>query len=130
MAKRIQRKRSKGWRMPKNAVYVGRPSKWGNIYKVGVYDFDWRGEGVVPESIEQCVELYEKELLSNIQHDKGLMNQILELQGKDLACWCPLDKPCHADILLRLANTAWSRLVESGRTLPVVVTNLEGSAPA
>lgn len=27
-----------------------------------------------------------------------------ELAGKDLACWCPLDKPCHADVLLRLAN--------------------------
>jgi len=110
MAERIQRKRSKNWRMPKNAVYVGRPSKWGNIYKVGVYEFDWRGEGVVPETIEQCVELYEKELISNIQHDKGLINQILELRGKDLACWCPLDKPCHADVLLRFANTACSGL--------------------
>jgi len=27
-----------------------------------------------------------------------------ELRGKNLACWCPLDKPCHADILLELAN--------------------------
>jgi hypothetical protein len=104
MPKRIQRKRTKGWKMPPNTVYVGRPSRWGNIYKVGAYDFDWHGEGVIPETIEQCVELYEKELFSNIQHDKGLINQVLELRGKDLACWCALDKPCHADVLLKLAN--------------------------
>lgn len=30
--------------------------------------------------------------------------RILELEGKDLACWCPLDQPCHADVLLELAN--------------------------
>jgi len=84
----------------------------------------------VPETIEQCVELYEKELLSNIQHDKGLINQILELRGKDLACWCPLDKPCHADVLLRLANKAWSGLFESGRVLPAVVTKFKSSGLA
>jgi hypothetical protein len=33
------------------------------------------------------------------------------LRGHDLACWCPLDKPCHADVLLRLANTGSSGLV-------------------
>lgn len=27
-----------------------------------------------------------------------------ELRGKDLVCWCPLDQPCHADVLLELAN--------------------------
>ena len=27
-----------------------------------------------------------------------------DLAGKDLACWCPLDRPCHADVLLELAN--------------------------
>jgi len=101
---RIQRKRSKGWKMPENTLYVGRPSKWGNRYRVGVYEFDWRAEGVVPETIERCVELYEKELLSNMQHDRGLINQILELRGKNLACWCKVGQPCHADILLKLAN--------------------------
>lgn len=29
---------------------------------------------------------------------------VAELRGKDLACWCPLDQPCHADVLLELAN--------------------------
>ena len=27
-----------------------------------------------------------------------------EVAGRDLACWCPLDSPCHADVLLELAN--------------------------
>lgn len=34
MPKRIQRQRKKGWRMPEGAVYVGRPSKWGNPFKI------------------------------------------------------------------------------------------------
>ncbi len=29
-----------------------------------------------------------------------------QLRGKDLACWCPLDQPCHADVLLELANAS------------------------
>jgi hypothetical protein len=32
------------------------------------------------------------------------MDNIHELRGKHLACWCPLNEPCHADVLLRLAN--------------------------
>lgn len=32
---RIQRKRTKGWKMPENTVYVGRPSKWGNPFTIG-----------------------------------------------------------------------------------------------
>lgn len=61
-------------------------------------------EGVTPETIEQCIELYEKQLISNIQHDKGLINQIIQLRGKNLSCWCRLDEPCHAEVLLKLAN--------------------------
>lgn len=90
MAKRIQRKRSKGWKMPSGAVYVGRPTKWGNIYIVG-------RDGTASE----CVEKYEWWLGFT-----GRINELEELRGKDLACWCPLGQPCHADVLLRLANTA------------------------
>lgn len=32
----------------------------------------------------------------------------LNLRGKDLACWCPLDQPCHADVLLAIANPGWT----------------------
>ncbi len=85
MPKRIQRKRTKGWRMPPNAIYVGRPSKWGN---------PWTGDMAV-ESFEHWITGNER---------SWVWATIDQLRGKDLVCWCPLDKPCHADVLLRLAN--------------------------
>ncbi len=92
--RRIQRKRTKGWRMPENTVYVGRPSVWGNPFKVG-----------------HCFEhgLYCGLVFDN-DHAYRLFKRFLpcpstrELRGKNLACWCPLDQPCHADILLEMAN--------------------------
>lgn len=85
---RVQRKRTKGWRMPENTVYVGRPTCYGNPFVVG-------DKGM---TAEDCVNLYEviaKKYSSTIKKD---------LQGKNLACWCQLDKPCHADVLLEIAN--------------------------
>ena len=79
--KRIQRKRSKGWKMPPNAIYVGRPTKWGNPYKIGV---DGNREEVIAK--------YREWLKKKLEEDP--------LKGKDLACWCPLNKPCHADVIL------------------------------
>jgi len=101
MPKRIQRRRTKGWRMPKGAVSVARPGRWGNPYKVGVPDPD-SGRGGEPMTAERCVELHrgliERALMG------GSMQELDELRGRDLACWCSLDKPCHADTLLELAN--------------------------
>lgn len=96
MAERIQRKRIKGWKMPVNTVYVGRPSKWGNPFKVGID----------AEDLNTCLLYYEYWICDTIGSKNYLYNSldISELKGKNLACWCPLDKPCHADILLRLAN--------------------------
>ena len=53
--RRIQRKRTRGWRMPPNTVYVGRPSKWGNIFHVGDIG--------VPDA-QTATDLYEHELLT------------------------------------------------------------------
>lgn len=88
--KRIQRKRTKDWKMPQNAVYVGRPTKWGNPYKVG-------RDGTAQE----CVDKYEALLKQNVWSIPNIADAKKELAGKDLACWCPLDKPCHADVLLK-----------------------------
>ena len=88
--KRIQRRRTKGWRMPEGAVYVGRPTKWGN---------PWRRHS--DETDDQMLVRYLRHVLRLIE--SGALD-ISELRGKDLACWCPLDAPCHADFLLRLAN--------------------------
>lgn len=85
MPKRIQRKRTKGWRMPANAVYVGRPTRWAN----------------------PCVLRTENDRLDAVawfQSHVAPKLDLSELRGKDLVCWCPLDKECHADVLLELAN--------------------------
>ena len=72
--------------MPAGAVYVGRPTKWGNPFSVSEY-----GQELAVKKFEQ--------------YAKGIApGAIEELRGKDPACWCPLDKPCHADVLLRIAN--------------------------
>jgi hypothetical protein len=84
--KRIQRKRSKGWKMPPNTVYVGRPTKWGNPYKIGV-------DG----SREEVIAKYREWLKKKLEEDPTFLDP---LKGKDLACWCPLNKPCHADVIL------------------------------
>ena len=101
MPKRIQRKRTKGWRMPPNTVYVGRPSRWGNWHIVGkAYD-----ARPVPRTPAEAVanfradcEYWQEE--SPCEFADG----IAPLRGKDLCCYCPLDQPCHADVLLELAN--------------------------
>ena len=86
MAKRIQRKRSKGWRMPKNTIYVGRPTRWGNPFRVGK-------DG----NREEVIEKYRKWLKEKLKEDPDFLEP---LRGKDLTCWCPLDKLCHADVIL------------------------------
>lgn len=76
--------------IPLDAVYVGRPSKWGNPYIIGK---DGTRAGVIAK--------YRKWLMGMSQ--LSLLFCLSELRGKDLVCWCaPL--PCHADVLLELAN--------------------------
>ena len=91
-AKRIQRQRKKGWVKPLNTVNVTRPSKWGNPFKVG--------NGLTADG---AVRLYRANL------EAGLLSITVEdvrrdLKGQDLMCFCPLDQPCHADVLLEIAN--------------------------
>lgn len=86
---RIQRKRSKGWRMPPNTVYVGRPTKWGN------YCLE---QGA---NIKRLVELFEIYATHRARNDP---RWLAPLKGKNLACWCKPGDICHADILLKLAN--------------------------
>lgn len=73
--------------IPSGAVYVGRPNKWGNPFLIG-------RDGNRDEVIEKFTTYI---LLS------PLLDNILELAGKDLVCWCA-PEACHADVLLRLAN--------------------------
>lgn len=92
MPQRIQMKRTKGWRKPPGAVYVGRPTKWGNPHKIG--------DPEIPTA-QAAVNAYR----DGISKGAFPIDDIEKLRGKDLACWCPLDQPCHADVLLKLANS-------------------------
>ena len=117
--KRIQRKRTKGWRMPGNTVSVTRPGIYGNPFseKLGI-------------SKEVCIALY-KNMVRGV-FDPTIINQLSdanfdavyqahsqwlkrigdhptefirrELRGKNLACFCKVGDPCHADILLAICN--------------------------
>lgn len=93
--RRIQRKRTKGWRMPKGAIYVGRPTKWGNPYPLSGKLTD---RSMRLTAVEMYKSWIEEQFESNPEMD------ISELHGRDLACWCNPDQPCHADVLLELAN--------------------------
>lgn len=117
--KRVQRMRTKGWRMPEGAVYVGRPTKWGNPYLVPFVSLErslalfensatgvWSGgEFYTHESDEFVSFVYRMHTAWTRRMDGHPLEAIrTELAGRDLACWCPLDQPCHADVLLELAN--------------------------
>lgn len=103
---RVQRKRTKGWRMPEGAVYVGRGSKWGNPYPTGSM-YKTGGDTWAVLNAEWSIELFREHLNARPYGRQPLAAGVItELAGKDLACWCPLDKPCHADVLLELANEA------------------------
>jgi hypothetical protein len=141
---RIQRRRTKGWRMPPGTIYVGRGSRWGNPFWVGQrcrlvwlpmtdaellkFDFEERdvniGGTVVrarkmlpnrivyfpkPLEIDDVIRWYS-------QHVRDNAIDLEPLRGKDLACWCPLTSngvyvPCHADVLLSVANDIPMRVV-------------------
>ena len=96
MAPRVLAKKL-GIPAPEGSVYVGRPSKWGNPFKIG----DPYGNEPAM-SRQQTIDQFRDWLLYS---DQGLIlyKDIEELRGKDLVCWCA-PKPCHADILLELAN--------------------------
>lgn len=152
--KRIQRKRTAGWRMPEGAVYVGRPSKWGNPFRYRAemsglvrfgprhaerfgrpWDFEGRisaagmqhdmwfaADDIVETHVRwatraEVVELFRLTLTAPTPgmvmaypSRRGRFANCTvediraELAGRDLACWCPLDQPCHADVLLEIAK--------------------------
>jgi Domain of unknown function (DUF4326) len=90
--RRIQLKRTKGWRLPDNTVIISRPTKWGNPFRIGVHG-----------QREECVRQFRDWILGDDRRAVALRAQLGELRGKDLACWCPAGA-CHGDILIELAN--------------------------
>jgi len=103
MPRRIQRSRAKGWRMPPNTIYVGRPSRWGNPFQGADATLLFRrfvaGQMTVAEMAAHG------DWPFHIHRGPEMAAAArAELRGKNLACWCRLDQPCHADVLLELAN--------------------------
>lgn len=101
---RVRLRRAKGWRLPENTVVVARPGPWGNPYIVGQHG-----------TAQECVDRYrlllagfimlgqrEEVLARHATRDYALAH-LADLRGKNLACWCALDRPCHADVLLEAA---------------------------
>jgi len=89
--------------MPPNTVYVGRPTQWGNEYSVGD-DYPW-AEGEHKCTLDDVIFLFETDMKTMQYAFPETWDEfIAPLRGKDLACWCSLDKPCHADVLLKMAN--------------------------
>lgn len=72
--------------MPENSVFIGKGSKWANKYE-GLMDVD------------ESLYLFKRDLTALIKAGKI---DLSPLKGKDLCCWCKLDKPCHGDFLLSL----------------------------
>lgn len=120
---RVQRRRTKGYRLPPNTVSVTRPGRWGNPFKgedgastggrqtlVDHYR-EWlttpcrpgrdpgvleRRAAIIPVTSLHGVPFASRPSLDEIRR---------HLRGKNLACFCPIGQPCHADVLLELANT-------------------------
>lgn len=104
MPQRFQRKRSKGWRMPPNTIYVGRLSKYGNPFHLN-RDGSPMDPALAVESFRRRLAEYGGFIAPGQKLPTIIAMIQAELRGKDLACWCPLDQPCHADVLLELANS-------------------------
>jgi len=90
-------RRNKGWWKPPNTIYVGRPPKGGNPFRI------------TKESDAITTVAAYRSWLLNPKHDvnnaPSLDDIKAELRGKNLACWCPLNQLCHADVLLEIANS-------------------------
>lgn len=112
MPKRIQMTRQKPWRADNpDAVIVARPSKWGNPWKVGEPSAYWMGPGLSSPRRPNPVPLMDAREVTDIFRgaiSAGALpytrEDLDEIVGKDLACWCKIGDPCHADVLLELAN--------------------------
>lgn len=104
--KRIQLSRRRGWRMPPNTIKVDRSTGYGNPFVIGEVPppaFAAYSTTKVVDAAE-AVALYRKLMIRNLATSDNVVDQLLKLRGKNLACWCRPGSPCHADVLLEFAN--------------------------
>lgn len=104
-AQRIQRQRTKGWRMPEGATYVGRPSKWGNPWRAGKVRYLTGPKAGTVADRADVVRMFRNALCGKSPEAVRVREEVRqELAGKDLVCWCRPGDPCHADVLIEVAN--------------------------
>jgi hypothetical protein len=96
---RIQLSRRKGWRMPPNTMKVDRTTAFGNPFRSS--DDFGRAAAVVAFKVWLLSPTLATPFLNERQR---LISRLDELRGKNLGCWCPIGAPCHADVLLHIAN--------------------------
>ncbi len=106
---RVQLRRTKGWKMPPNTMKVDRSTRGGNPFKPRkATTCGCRSAGECGHrglTLEESVELFKITKIDQMRFFPETTGKYLEpLRGKNLACWCPLDQPCHADVLLEIAN--------------------------
>jgi hypothetical protein len=112
MPERVRLSRTKGWRMPPNTAKVDRTSRFGNPFtESNLREAGFKGS--TAEAATYNVDCFRRWLAGSNNDWMGpeaeaartkLIASIPDLRGKNLACWCPLDGPCHADVLLEIAN--------------------------
>lgn len=130
---RIQLRRKAGWRKPADAINVARPSRYGNPFVSSEVHPHGQAEIILACGIRQLVddwwsaetvvELFAQWMLGQPVLDPSFVSRqvlvprkalppvpdLAPLRGRPLACWCAPGRPCHADVLLRLANPLESK---------------------
>jgi hypothetical protein len=119
MPVRIQRQRTKGWRMPPNTVSIARPGRLGNPFlcRRDIGDCE-------PEAGRCCLVMFEEWVRSGVEgrpcttgstwaaidalagypRRTAYIDRLRQIRGKNVACYCALDRPCHGDIIIAIAN--------------------------
>jgi hypothetical protein len=119
---RIQRQRTKGWKMPPNTVNVTRPGIFGNPFPADVYG----ARGAVDRfrrlmsGSMSTLEMSQSSTchaadVSLVTVRSWIRDGLPRLAGRNLACWCKLGDPCHADVLLELASAPGESAIERNR---------------
>lgn len=102
---RIQRRRTKGYKLPENAICITRGTKWGNPFKINK-----------KVTRDMAIEIFKQCVLNPInaldffgyniyEHFKWIHEHLYELKDHDLACYCKPKDACHGDVLIELCST-------------------------
>lgn len=104
--KRIQRKRTKGYKSPPGTRYVGRGTEYGNLYRTQKYSNEYA------QMVEHhyAVACYEWQMKSNLSKDTAFYDDLLNY--KFISCFCPMNLPCHCDPIIKHLEMRYKILKE------------------